>query len=99
MHDSDTNWSKEVARRAAVRPVPRSLPHQQSATALQTCSKASWPVVLLRVALVLRPHHKNSKASPACLATCRLQERRASTRRQLPLTTLSLTVASLKDLV
>lgn len=92
------SWSKEVARLAAVHRVLRSLPLQRSATALRTCSKGSWPAAPLRVAPVLHLRRKNSKVSPACLDICRPQVRRVSTRRQLPLTTLSLTAVSLKDL-
>lgn len=76
----------------------RSRSHLPLATVLQTCSKASWPVVPLKEVPVLLLHLKSSKASLACRATCRLQVRRVSMRPLALLTIRSPTAHSHKDL-
>ena len=77
----------------------RSLSRPPLATVLRTCSKASWLAALPKAALVLPRRLKSSKASLACLDTCRLQVvRLVSMRLPLLLTTRSRTEDSLKDL-
>lgn len=87
-----------MSRLAVVLVALRSLHHPRSDTDLPTCSKASWLAALLKAVRVSRRLLRSSKVSLACLATCKLPARRASMLPQLPLTTHSRTVASLKDL-